>query len=132
MRALRECIAGRKRNLRTDALAAATLPSFLPKLHSASVFRRFLDMVNDQNLGRCLSGVQLEPDLLLNGGIQVGWRAGAVGWGRDLGCHAGELRVVGRPLEGEVEPSSESGLIEHRAVEHGLLHQLYASEQTQG
>src|ERR1700677_288797 len=123
MRAVLECIAGHKRNLRIDALAAATLLSFLPKLHSASVFRRFLDMVDDEDLSRCLGGVQLEPDLLLNGGIQVGWRVGAVCWGRSLGCHAGELRVVGRPLEGEVEPSCESSLIEHRAVEHSLLHQ---------
>src|SRR5580693_7588845 len=105
VRVLVACKRGRKPGGRSDALAAATPLSLLPKFHSASVFRRLLHMVDDENLGECLGGVKLKPYLLLNRGIQPRGRRGAVGWGRNLGSHSAELRIVGRPLEGEVEPS---------------------------
>ena len=49
-------------------------------------------MVDDHDLGGRLGGVQLEPDLLLDGGVESRWLVGAIGRRRNLGSHAAELR----------------------------------------
>jgi hypothetical protein len=71
-----------------------------------SVVGRLLDIVDEENLGECIASVELEPELLLNGGTQRRWRVGAVCWRRNLGSPAAELQIVGCLVEGEVEPPS--------------------------
>jgi hypothetical protein len=44
------------------------------------IFRRLLDMVDDHDVGGRLRGVQLEPDLFLDGGVQSGRLIGTIGW----------------------------------------------------
>src|ERR1700730_8106634 len=65
MRALLEWIAGRRRAGRFRAFAAGTLRSLLPEVRPASVFRRLLDIVDDENLHRAFSRFQFQAKLLL-------------------------------------------------------------------
>ena len=79
-------------------------------------------MVDDHDVRRRLGGVEFEPYLFLDSGVERWWWVGVVSGGRHLGSHAPELGVVWRPVQGEVVSSCEFRLIDDRAVEDGFLH----------
>ena len=69
-----------------------------------------------------LGRLQLQSQLLLNGREQIRLRFGSAREASAVrpGRQVSELSLIGRPLQLEVEPSLQPGLIDHRTIQVGL------------
>ena len=83
------------------------------------IFRRLLDMIDDQNLDRALLRFEVQPQLLLQFLLKRRSTLARVSVSCDWHDVLGRPRAMKlrQPLEREIKISAEPGPIQHRAIQ---------------
>src|SRR5262245_42562194 len=87
-----------------------------------SVIRRLFRLIDDEDVRRSLRRFQFQAQLILNCLEDI--RLAGIRRALRLRADAGELKLVGSPVERKVVASLNGRLVDHRTIHHGALKNL--------